>query len=93
MKTILLTLGAMTLGSAAMAQGGAQTEPPTAPAAKPAVPAKNPDPIVCHTEDVVGSRLKKQKMCMTVSQWRDVSRQSGEWLDHRTDTKGGLGGG
>ena len=53
----------------------AQTAVPPAPQTQPAAPAakQNPlDKVVCRTEDTVGSRLKKHKVCATVREWQEM---------------------
>lgn len=47
--------------------------------------AKN-DPnkkIVCHTDDQIGSRLRKQRVCMTVAQWRELNDQAGMMTERK----------
>lgn len=39
--------------------------------------SKDPNRIICRTDDVIGSRIHKRKICMTAAQWRDVSHESG----------------
>ena len=42
-------------------------EPPAAPA-KPAT--ANPEKKICRTFEVVGSRLARERVCMTADEWR-----------------------
>lgn len=105
MKPLMIAFGAaMMFGAPALAQTATTVTTPTPQSATPAaatapttvakaLPANDVNRVVCRTEDVLGSRLKKQKTCMTLGQWRDVSRQSGDWLEKRTSMKGSMGGG
>jgi len=62
----------------ATAQPTAPPPPQTANArAKP-----NPlDKVVCKTEEVIGSRLNSQRVCMTVREWQDQADDSRQALE------------
>lgn len=66
------------VGSPAVAQTAA-------PQAQPAPQgAKAPDPldkIVCRTEEVIGSRLNSQRVCLTVREWRQQAEDSREAVE------------
>lgn len=32
----------------------------------------DPNRVVCRSEDVIGSRLRRQKRCMTAQEWADL---------------------
>ena len=36
---------------------------------------RDPNRVVCRTEDVVGSRLQTKKTCMTAMQWDQMEQQ------------------
>ena len=36
----------------------------------------HPDFVRCRTEDVIGSRAKKKRMCMTNRQWLEIELES-----------------
>ncbi len=36
----------------------------------------NPNKIVCRTEQEMGSRLKKAKVCHTLAEWEELRRQT-----------------
>lgn len=58
---------------------------PAAPAAAPVqAPAAKQDPldkVVCRTEDTLGSRLKRHKVCATLREWKDQEDQNREALE------------
>lgn len=37
---------------------------------------KDPNRMICRTEEEIGSRVKKKRICMTAAQWRDASHES-----------------
>jgi len=56
---------------AAAAPATAQNAP-AAPAAAPAPTQANPlDKIVCRTEEGLGSRLNRKKVCMSMRDWKE----------------------
>lgn len=58
----------------------AQTAPPAQPHA--AADKINPlDKVVCRTEETVGSRLKKHKVCATVREWQEQQQENREAVD------------
>jgi hypothetical protein len=65
-------------------------EPPQA-AAETAKPADPTQRIVCRTEDEIGSRVRKRRVCMTVAQWRELGAQSGMATERRS-TQTSMGG-
>jgi len=57
----------------------AQTAAPPAPQTQPAAPVAKQDPldkVVCRTEETVGSRLKKHKVCATIREWQDMESEN-----------------
>lgn len=54
-------------------------------------PPADPDPMVCRTEDEIGSRLKKKRVCMRKSEWaaqREENRQMINRSQVQLGTKG-----
>jgi predicted phage-related endonuclease len=48
----------------------------TAPAlARSSAEAKDPNKVICKSEEVTGSRLQTKKTCLTVQQWDDLEQQ------------------
>lgn len=60
------------LAGAAAAPAVAAEDPAATPAAPPA-PAKV-DKLICRSVEVLGSRLKSNKVCMTSSEWAEQRR-------------------
>ncbi len=54
----------------------AQTVAPAAPQAVAAAKASPLDKIICRTEEGLGSRLNRQRICMSVREWQDQARDS-----------------
>lgn len=44
----------------------------------------NGDRMICRTQEEIGSRLRKKKICMTAAQWREQSFQTGQSIEKRT---------
>lgn len=60
-----------------MAFAGAEEIPATAPAAVAQAPASataKTDKLICRSVEVLGSRLKSNKVCMTSSEWAEQRR-------------------
>lgn len=71
-----LMLGcSLTITSVAQAADPAATEVAPSSAVKGKKPKSgDPNEIVCRSEEVLGSRLAKQKRCMTRSEWAEARR-------------------
>lgn len=41
----------------------------------------DPDRMICKTEEQIGSRLAKKKVCMTAAQWKEQRRLSRMEID------------
>lgn len=57
----------------------AQNPAPATTQAQPAAPVakENPlDKVVCRTEETLGSRLKKHKVCATLREWQDQEQEN-----------------
>lgn len=89
-----LALSLMIAGSAAPALADETTAAPATAPAPAAKPDKNsPNRIICRSEDQIGSLLRKQRICMTAAQWRDVANQSNQRIEHYQTNNGIRGGG
>jgi hypothetical protein len=53
--------------------------PPSAPPAKAAKPAK--PKLVCHVNEVTGSRLGAERVCKTAEEWERIRRDSRDRMD------------
>ena len=71
---LLAALALISLGFAGPAFAADAPPPPPVTTTPPATSAIDPNDkdneIICHTEDETGTRLRKQKICMTRKQWR-----------------------
>lgn len=47
----------------------------------------NPDKLICRSEPVLGSRLAKNKRCMTKAQWDEDRRQTRMQLEQNQATR------
>ncbi len=47
----------------------------TAKKAEKITDRKHPDYVRCRSEPVIGSRVKKNRICMTNSQWKEYARK------------------
>ena len=52
--------------------------------AAPATKSDDPNRMICRTEDAIGSRIKKKRICLTAAEWRDVASESGRTLERST---------
>jgi hypothetical protein len=71
---------AFSVSTVAVAQDAAA---PAADAVAPAAkPAKDPNRVICKSENVSGSLIATQKTCLTAAQWKDRAFRSGQWAEH-----------
>lgn len=70
----------------------ADPEPQQSGSAEAAKPEKDPDRVICRTQEEIGSRLRKKKVCMTAAQWREVNYQSGQATERKSTQIGRPGG-
>ena len=88
---ILLTIAAtMALHAPAMAEDKQDQEAAPADAVQTANPKKitdrnHPDYIRCRTEDIIGSRAKKRRICLTNRQWADVNQKGNQLAREMAD--------
>ena len=45
------------------------------------VDSKDPNKVICRTEEVIGSRLASKRTCMTSQQWEDMRREQRTTVD------------
>lgn len=69
-----------------LASGAADAPPATSPAS---ATTDKSDPMVCESSEELGSRLRKQKVCMRRSEWR-AQRQENSQMINRTQVQRGL---
>lgn len=68
-----------------------------APLAAPAIAKehnaqpKDPNKVICKTEDVIGSRLQTKKTCLTAQQWEDMNRETRQTVDRVQNYKPNMG--
>jgi hypothetical protein len=82
MNLVLTTMAGLSL---AIAPAYAQTTPAPAPAATPAAKPK-PERMICREDNAIGSLLKKERTCMTSSQWKEQGHRQGMELE-RTEAQ------
>lgn len=76
---------AYALSSAPFAVAAADTTPPVdAATGSAAKPAKDPNRLICKSEDETGSMIAKHKICLTTAQWRQRAFNAGQWAEHQT---------
>jgi hypothetical protein len=82
-KNSLLALSLLTLAAPLAAEDPAQ---PTATGDQSGAKKRDnsADRMICRTDEEIGSRLRKKKICMTAAQWRDLSFRTGQQIDKRT---------
>lgn len=76
MRALILLLLAAFVAAPAVAQVPTNAPEPAGPQTKPS-PL---DRVICRTEEGLGSRLNKQKVCMTLREWRDQQNLNQETL-------------
>lgn len=86
MKSVLMSLASTAF---LVTPAYAQTAP--TPAATPAAQPK-PERMICREDNEIGSLLKKKRICMTASQWREQGHREGMDLERREAQRSGGGG-
>jgi hypothetical protein len=85
-----LTMAAAVAGAAAPSPGNSPPSAP-APASHSAKPADDPDKMICRDEPITGSRFTR-RVCMTKSQWDQLTAEAAR-MRRQTEETTGLGGG
>ena len=84
--TTALVAGAFILAAPAAAQ-----EEGAEPAASEAKEKPKSDELICRTENVIGSRAKKRRTCLTRKQWERVARKGNAFARKLvSDNAGGI---
>jgi len=83
MKSVL-----MTLASAAFLAVPAYAQTAPTPAATPAAQPKQ-ERMICREDSETGSMLKKNRICMTASQWREQGHRQGMELERTEAMRSG----
>lgn len=78
----------MALASAALVVVPAYAQTAPAPAATPAAKPK-PERMVCREDTATGSIMKKDRVCMTASQWREQGHRQGMELERTEAMRSG----
>ncbi len=68
-------------GLAALSTGPVLAQSTQAPSDTAAKETRDPNEVVCEKQEVVGSRLATQKVCMTRAQWADLRKQDREAIE------------
>ena len=74
----ILTASLLAVSAAPAMADGTQT------ASNTAARGKDPNRVICRTEEEIGSRVKKKRTCMTAAQWKDISAEAGRNLEKNT---------
>jgi hypothetical protein len=82
--------GLMTMACLSLAIGAAHAQ--TAPAQDTAaVPKKSADDrMICRDDDEIGSRVHKQRICLTAAQWRRANQENGQEFERHVAQRSGL---
>jgi hypothetical protein len=76
MKIVVAAAAAALLaGSPAIAQ----TLPPTTQATRTA--NTDPNKLICESQEQIGSRLGKRRVCLTAEQWKEKHREQAQWTE------------
>jgi hypothetical protein len=71
---VLFAISMLSLASSAVAQATQDT---------PKKPKGDPNRIICRTEDEIGSRIKKVRICLTAAEWRARAQNIGTDIEKR----------
>lgn len=81
-------LVALIIAAAAPATAQTAQTSPTAPAAQ-SKPQINPlDRVVCRTEEGLGSRLNRKKVCMSMREWKNQADDSRDAVERIQQSQG-----
>lgn len=67
------------------AANGATSQPGTA---KPAQTAEETDPMICQSDNVLGSRIKRKRICMRRSEWQRQHQEDKMMIDRTQVLRG-----
>ena len=83
-----ITAAALLIFASGAAAGGT-SQPSTA---KPANTTEETDPMICQSDKVLGSRIKRKRICMRRSEWQRQHQEEKQMID-RTQVLRGIQGG
>jgi hypothetical protein len=86
-----LTALAASAGACGPASAQAQPQAQTASGSSQQQPRANPDEIICHKQEVTGSRLGIKRVCKTRAEWADFQLQERQTIENY-QTKRGMKG-
>lgn len=72
-----------------LASGAATGDTSKPNTAKPADSKDQSDPIICQTDNVLGSRIKRKRICVRRSEWQRQHQEDKQMID-RTQVLRGL---
>ncbi len=90
MKRTLLPL--MVATALAIPQANAQTAT-TSTAANPPQKKDDSKKLICRTDDEIGTRVRKKRICLTREEWRQVNTESSMAIEKNTTQLAKPGGG
>jgi hypothetical protein len=85
MKAVLIVAAGMIVAEMVAAQGADAAGRPKA--------KYNPDQLICESRDLIGSRLKRVRVCHTAQEWEEVRTQEKVGLMRKQYVGGTSGGG
>ena len=88
----ITTLLALSLPLILAAPASAETAPAAALAVSATTQVAVADPMICHSQEEIGSRLRSKKVCMHRSEW-ETRRQEEHQVISRTQVLRGVGTG
>jgi hypothetical protein len=81
LKSILiLSIGALTASAAAASDSPNKTS------------RNDPNRMVCRTISDSGNKLKRERACHTVAEWRELRRQTQQTIEHIQNSRAANGG-
>ena len=83
-------LGCSMMLSVATQAADPDTASSTAAAAGKGKKKADPNEVVCRKEEVLGSRLQSQRICMTRSEWAEANRQQRSEVERRQVQRGSV---
>jgi len=90
MLKVIYAVSAIGLVAGTSAPALAQA-PSNPPAASQQQAPQNPNEIVCHKQEVTGSRLGAKKVCKTRAEWADLQLQDKQELTRVQTQRGNAG--
>ena len=78
---VAIFLGAIVMGTPAIAQTASAPPPAPTPGASGLPRIKDPNRIICEKQEEIGSRLGGKKVCHTALEWADLKHENREEVD------------